>query len=133
MPSGSPLDIRAEAKSSTEIVVTWEPPPRDTWNGNLLGYHVGYQILSPETQHLQYTFKSVEVRAHFGGEATLQSLAKYTPYNIIVQVSIDTFNIFYNVIESHLIYYNYIFNLSEKFYIIVIENGKMNNKILKEI
>ncbi|KAK9754443.1 Fibronectin type III domain [Popillia japonica] len=85
VPSGSPLDIRAEAKSSTEIVVTWEPPPRETWNGNLLGYHVGYQILSPDTQQSQYTFKSVEVRAHFGGEATLQGLAKYTPYNIIVQ------------------------------------------------
>ncbi|KAI4469263.1 titin [Holotrichia oblita] len=85
VPSGSPLDIRAEAKSSTEIVVTWEPPPRETWNGNLLGYHVGYQILSPDTQQSQYTFKSVEVRAHFGGEATLQGLSKYTPYNIIVQ------------------------------------------------
>lgn len=42
-PSGPPLDIRAEAKSSTELVVTWEPPQRDMWNGNLLGYYVGYQ------------------------------------------------------------------------------------------
>nr|XP_022920801.1 Down syndrome cell adhesion molecule-like protein Dscam2 isoform X2 [Onthophagus taurus] len=87
VPSGSPLDIRAEAKSSTEIVVTWEPPQRDTWNGNLLGYHIGYQPVSDSTSQESdtYTFKSVEVRAHFGGEATLQGLAKFTTYNIIVQ------------------------------------------------
>ena len=90
MPSGAPIDIRAEAKSSTELVVTWEPPSRETWNGNLLGYHVGYQeVSSEETNNVaqsSYTFKSVEVRPHFGGEAVLQGLSKYTTYGIIVQV-----------------------------------------------
>lgn len=87
MPSGSPIDIRAEAKSSTELVVTWEPPPQETWNGNLLGYHVGYQEVSANTinRSQSYTYKSVEVRAHYGGEATIQGLSKYTTYNIIVQ------------------------------------------------
>lgn len=93
MPSGAPSDVRAEAKSSTELVVTWEPPSRDSWNGHLLGYHVGYQEASGEesnsvtVEQPSYTFKSVEVRAHFGGEAVLQGLDKYTSYNIIVQVS----------------------------------------------
>lgn len=89
VPSHAPLDIRAEAKSSTELVVTWEPPPKETWNGELLGYHVGYQEVAPETSiyaQQSYTFKSVEVRAHFGGEAILQGLSKYTNYGIIVQV-----------------------------------------------
>lgn len=91
VPNGSPMDIRAEARSSTEIVVTWEPPPKDSWNGNLLGYHVGYQVMvggiSPNLQ--SYTSKSVEVRSHFGGEALLQGLKKYTTYSIIVQVSVS--------------------------------------------
>lgn len=91
MPSGPPVDIRAEAKSSTELVVTWEPPPKDSWNGELLGYHVGYQEVGTDSsayaQH-SYTFKSVEVRAHFSGEAVLQGLSKYTTYGIIVQVSL---------------------------------------------
>lgn len=68
----------------------WEPPSRDTWNGNLLGYHVGYLEVSRDDSVLPtkgYTFKSVEVRQHFGGEATLQGLMKYTTYNIIVQVN----------------------------------------------
>lgn len=59
------------------------------WNGNLLGYHVGYQEFASDnilpTQ--SYTFKSVEVRQHFGGEATLQSLSKFTTYSIVVQVT----------------------------------------------
>jgi Down syndrome cell adhesion protein len=70
-------------------VVTWEPPSRETWNGNLLGYHVGYQEVSTEESNnvaQSYTFKSVEVRPHFGGEAVLQGLSKYTTYGIIVQV-----------------------------------------------
>lgn len=74
VPSGFPNDVRAEAKSSTELMVTWEPPPRDTWNGNLLGYHVGYLELTPVNRSQSYNFKSVEVRAHFGGEAILQVL-----------------------------------------------------------
>lgn len=89
MPSGAPTDIRAEPKSSTELVVTWEPPNRETWNGNLLGYHVGYQEVSADdTNNIgqSYTFKSVEVRPHYGGEAVLQGLNKYRTYGIIVQV-----------------------------------------------
>ncbi|XP_072378394.1 cell adhesion molecule Dscam1-like [Diabrotica undecimpunctata] len=88
VPSGAPLDIRAEPKSSTEIVVTWEPPARESWNGNLLGYHVGYQEYTNDDSNniaQNYIFKSVEVRPHFGGEATLQGLAKFTTYNIVVQ------------------------------------------------
>ncbi|XP_025832144.1 Down syndrome cell adhesion molecule-like protein Dscam2 isoform X2 [Agrilus planipennis] len=87
-PSGSPTDIRAEAKSSTELVVTWEPPPKESWNGNLLGYHVGYQELPSErlvSPTQGYVFKTVDVRAQYSGEAVLQGLAKFTSYNIIVQ------------------------------------------------
>lgn len=90
VPSGAPLDIRAEARTSTELVVTWEPPPKDTWNGELLGYHIGYQEIPFNDSNYvpqSYTFKSVEVRAHFGGEAILQGLSKFTSYSIIVQVS----------------------------------------------
>lgn len=79
------------------MVVTWEPPPRETWNGNLLGYRVGYQEVSENhnVQQASYTFKSVEVRQHFGGEATIQGLSKYTTYNIVVQVSEMFYAIFH--------------------------------------
>lgn len=46
VPSGPPLDVRVEAKSSTELTVSWDPPQRDLWNGNILGYYVGFQEVS---------------------------------------------------------------------------------------
>ncbi|GLH07043.1 Down syndrome cell adhesion molecule-like protein Dscam2 [Gryllus bimaculatus] len=93
VPSGSPQDVRAEARSSTELIVTWEPPSRELWNGNLLGYYVGYQeqgshspmVPSPATPTHNYNFKTVEIGTQFGGEATLQGLARYTTYSVVVQ------------------------------------------------
>ena len=39
-PTAAPLNIRTEAPNSTEIMVTWDPPPQDTQNGELSGYKV---------------------------------------------------------------------------------------------
>lgn len=52
LPSGPPLKVRGEAKSSTEIILSWDAPDRDEWNGVLLGYYVGYQMVS--ILNLQY-------------------------------------------------------------------------------
>ncbi|XP_065077714.1 cell adhesion molecule Dscam1 isoform X2 [Ochlerotatus camptorhynchus] len=90
VPSGPPLNIKGESKSSTEIFLSWEAPDREQWNGNLLGYYVGYQEASgPNDKDIKptqgYNFKTVEVRTHFGGETTLTNLNKCTQYNIVVQ------------------------------------------------
>lgn len=90
VPSGPPIKIHGEPKSSTEIFLTWEAPEKDHWNGNLLGYYVGYQMAqTPNEMEINptqgFNFKTVEVRSHFGGETTLQNLNKYTTYNIVVQ------------------------------------------------
>lgn len=90
VPSAPPLNVRAEAKSSTEIAVSWDAPDRDHWNGILLGYYVGYQMsLTPEDMEINptlgFSFKTVEVRSHYGGETILSNLNKYTEYHVIVQ------------------------------------------------
>lgn len=98
VPSGPPLNVRGEAKSSSEIFVIWDAPDKDDWNGNLLGYYVGYQMVDisgniggsggggGEVVPTQgFNFKTVEVRSHFGGETLLQNLNKFTQYNIVVQ------------------------------------------------
>ncbi|XP_022215405.2 Down syndrome cell adhesion molecule-like protein Dscam2 isoform X3 [Drosophila obscura] len=90
VPSGPPLAVRAEAKGSTEISVSWDAPERDHWNGILLGYYVGYQMsLTPEDKEVNptqgFSFKTVEVRSHFGGETVLSNLNKFTQYHVIVQ------------------------------------------------
>jgi Fibronectin type III domain len=90
VPSGPPLNVRGEPKSSTEIHLNWDAPERDQWNGNLLGYYVGYQLHSNSNEldpspTQGFNFKTVEVRSHFGGDTTLQNLNKYSQYNIVVQ------------------------------------------------
>lgn len=90
VPSAPPNNIRAEAKSSTEITVTWDAPDNDHWNGILLGYYVGYQMsLTPEDMEINptlgFSFKTVEVRGNYGSQTLLSNLNKYTEYHIIVQ------------------------------------------------
>lgn len=86
VPSGPPLNVRGEAKGSTEILLTWEPPNKNEWNGNLLGYYVGYQTATDQVGPTQgFNLKTVEVRSHFGFETILENLNKFTPYNIFVQ------------------------------------------------
>lgn len=86
VPSGPPLNVRAEAKSSTEILLTWDPPNKSKWNGHLLGYYVGYQAASDAIGPTQgFNLKTVEVRSHFGLETLLENLNKFTQYNIFVQ------------------------------------------------
>lgn len=46
-------------ESSTSLRVTWEPPARDLWNGNILGYYVGYKSHVHATD---YNIQTVEVR-----------------------------------------------------------------------
>lgn len=93
-PTGPPTEVFSEPKSSTEIQVSWKPPQREMWNGNLLGYYVGYQehsagytpsYSSPATTTNNYNFKTVEVGVQYGGEAIIQRLNKFTTYTIIVQ------------------------------------------------
>lgn len=93
VPSGPPTKIKTETRSSTEIYLSWEAPERDEWNGNLLGYYVGYQLVSSNNKNGNgelvptqgYNFKTVEVQSHFGGDALLSNLQKHSSYKIVVQ------------------------------------------------
>lgn len=86
VPSGPPKGVRGEAKSSSEIFLTWEPPDRSEWNGNLLGYYVGFQMANTNGDSTQgFNLKTVEARPQFGGETILANLNKFTQYHIVVQ------------------------------------------------
>ncbi|OXA55481.1 Down syndrome cell adhesion molecule-like protein Dscam2, partial [Folsomia candida] len=45
-PEGPPIEIVAEADSSTRLRVCWAPPERALWHGQILGYYLGYRELS---------------------------------------------------------------------------------------
>ncbi|XP_069361354.1 cell adhesion molecule Dscam1 isoform X3 [Maniola hyperantus] len=93
VPSGPPLDVRVEAKSSTELTVSWDPPQRDLWNGNILGYYVGFQELNSNSTVLSasgpggasYTVRTVEGTGVARARTTLSGLQKHAAYAIVVQ------------------------------------------------
>lgn len=90
IPSGPPTNVRADTRSSTEIYVSWDAPEKELWNGNLLGYYVGFQLTSggshgKMTPTVEYNFKTVEVQSHFGGDIVLSNLNKHASYKIVVQ------------------------------------------------
>lgn len=89
-PSGPPTNVRTETRSSTEIYVSWDAPEREMWNGNILGYYAGYQLVtslksSEIASTVTYSVKTVEVQNHFGGDVVLSGLSKFSKYRIIVQ------------------------------------------------
>lgn len=92
-PSAPPSNVHAEARSSNEINISWRAPDKEYWNGNLLGYHVGYQQITSSVINKHeisptsgYNFKTVEIQSQsFGGELILNGLNKYSAYKIYVQ------------------------------------------------
>lgn len=96
VPSGPPTNVRADARSSSEIYVSWDAPEKELWNGNLLGYYVGFQLVTNSgssnggfgklsSPTVEYNFKTVEVQSHFGGDIVLSNLNKHASYKIVVQ------------------------------------------------
>ncbi|GFQ85147.1 down syndrome cell adhesion molecule-like protein 1 homolog, partial [Trichonephila clavata] len=81
-PRGPPTDVWIEAKSSSSILVTWKPPPKELWNGELRGYFVGYKV---DSSSHPYSFKTVDNAANDSQEYTLTNLMKSTKYNIVVK------------------------------------------------
>ncbi|XP_028982374.1 Down syndrome cell adhesion molecule-like protein Dscam2 [Diachasma alloeum] len=83
-PSGPPSAVRVEALDQHTLKVTWKPPPREDWNGEILGYYVGYRLSSSEKP---YMFETVEFSKEDGKEHHLQimNLKTYTQYSVVVQ------------------------------------------------
>ncbi|CAG2054815.1 unnamed protein product, partial [Timema podura] len=86
-PGGAPRNVQVEATSSTELQVTWEAPESQLWNGDILGYHVGYKEQRVSAD--QYQYRSVENRLDISslqrGEFILTDLMKFTSYSIVLQ------------------------------------------------
>ncbi|XP_017765729.1 PREDICTED: Down syndrome cell adhesion molecule-like protein Dscam2 [Eufriesea mexicana] len=95
-PSGPPRNLKVDPVSSTEFNVTWDPPDHDLWNGEILGYHIGYKEHRLAAD--QYTYRTVERRISTasvalglartsmpGRQYQLTNLKKFTRYSVVVQ------------------------------------------------
>lgn len=84
--------VTVEAISPEQLLVTWRPPERDLWNGEILGYKIGYQKLSnsghasTKEQNQFYNYTRVGLSSGDGvHDFRLVNLNKYTMYSITVQ------------------------------------------------
>ncbi|VVC29919.1 Fibronectin type III,Immunoglobulin subtype,Immunoglobulin-like domain,Immunoglobulin-like [Cinara cedri] len=93
-PSMAPQNVRAEAKSTTELLIMWEPPPTEACNGILIGYHVGYlpmddaqnaaQSSAPSSLN-RYVMKTININSQYDEDLVIDGLTPYTTYSIVLQ------------------------------------------------
>ena len=85
-PSGPPVDIRLAAVDQHTLRVSWKPPLKEHWNGDIVGYYVGYKKTSI-SEDKPYYFETVEFIKEQGHEHQLQisNLEVFTEYAIVVQ------------------------------------------------
>ncbi|KAK9507868.1 hypothetical protein O3M35_007638 [Rhynocoris fuscipes] len=83
-PSGPPQAVKVEAIDQVSLKVTWKPPEREDWNGDIQGYYVGYKLSSSDKPYL---FETVEFSKEEGKEHHLiiSGLKTYTQYSVVVQ------------------------------------------------
>ncbi|KAI1290279.1 Down syndrome cell adhesion molecule-like protein 1 -like protein [Halotydeus destructor] len=83
-PSGAPLDIISEPKGPKTIRISWRAPHRETWNGDLTGFYVGYKLSSDVSK--PFSLRTVAVRnVNYTHEYLLQGLDKATEYTMMVK------------------------------------------------
>ncbi|XP_028968432.1 Down syndrome cell adhesion molecule-like protein 1 homolog [Galendromus occidentalis] len=82
-PSAAPTDFHVEPKGPHTIRVSWKPPPRDEWNGELRGYYIGYK----PSGHGPYSFKTADYKENSTNEFFLTGLQKGTEYSVVAKAS----------------------------------------------
>ncbi|KAG8182726.1 hypothetical protein JTE90_026177 [Oedothorax gibbosus] len=81
-PSAPPTDVTVIATGPTSVSVTWKAPPREHWNGRLLGFYVGHRrqgSLEP------FAFHTVPAGRSPHADFRLQRLQKATRYSVLVK------------------------------------------------
>ncbi|XP_023706889.1 Down syndrome cell adhesion molecule-like protein Dscam2 isoform X2 [Cryptotermes secundus] len=84
-PTGAPRRVTVEAVSSTQLAVSWEPPPEDRWNGILRGHYVGHRELGEVEGKHGYNFSEVPWLLDGKGQFRLDGLKKFCKYGLVVQ------------------------------------------------
>lgn len=82
VPSGPPQRAAVEPLGPTQLLVTWRAPERDHWNGEILGYAIGFR--KSEDIEFSYNYSRMGTAGGEANEYRLTGLDKYTGYQVIV-------------------------------------------------
>lgn len=80
-PSEAPQDVQVESVGPGELFITWKLPPRETWNGELMGYIVTWNEQGKHTN----SSKTITVKGWATTKLQLTGLRKFTRYEITVR------------------------------------------------
>nr|CAD7442428.1 unnamed protein product [Timema bartmani] len=83
-PTGEPQSLSVTAMASDQLRVTWAAPVQHLWNGEILGYYVGYREHGLGRAG-GYNFTTVSAKNSGSGAALLTGLKKYRKYGVVVQ------------------------------------------------
>lgn len=85
-PTGKPQNIVIDPISQTSLRVRWKAPLRSDWNGEILGYYVGYKLTSSNSSFIYETVNFVpdtgESKEH---SLEITNLKTYTQYSVVIQ------------------------------------------------
>ncbi|XP_032663874.1 Down syndrome cell adhesion molecule-like protein Dscam2 isoform X4 [Odontomachus brunneus] len=85
VPGGPPRHVSVEPLGPQQLKITWQPPDRSLWNGELLGYTIGYTNLGGDDQSTNTTRVGITGNGDGSHDYRLTGLRKYTKYSIVVK------------------------------------------------
>ncbi|KOX73570.1 Down syndrome cell adhesion molecule-like protein Dscam2 [Melipona quadrifasciata] len=85
IPGGPPRHVIAEPLGPQQVKVTWQPPDRSLWNGELLGYTISYANLGGNDQSVNITRVGITGNGDGSYDYRLTGLRKYTQYSVVVK------------------------------------------------
>lgn len=84
-PSGAPQDVRCHSSSSTNILVSWLPPPTELQNGIIVQYTVQYAATEGEDT----APRQISDIPPGSSQYLLENLDKFTEYRVSVTAHTD--------------------------------------------
>ncbi|XP_077264986.1 cell adhesion molecule Dscam2 isoform X2 [Temnothorax americanus] len=85
VPGGPPRHVSVEPLGPQQLKITWQPPDRSLWNGELLGYTIGYTNLGGDDQLMNTTRVGITGNGDGSHDYRLTGLRKYTQYSVVVK------------------------------------------------
>lgn len=84
-PSGPPQDVKCYSSSSTNILVSWQPPPIELQNGIITRYTIQYAATEGEDTTAHQISSIPPESSHY----LLENLDKWTEYRVTVTAHTD--------------------------------------------
>ncbi|XP_015125029.1 Down syndrome cell adhesion molecule homolog [Diachasma alloeum] len=83
-PTEPPQNVKVESAGPGELIVHWQAPPKESCNGDLLGYIVTWSEHSSSTSGVNQS-KSLTVNGWATTKVQLTGLRKFTKYDISIR------------------------------------------------